>query len=65
MPWPNSTPTDLRRQLDVVLLQRSVGARDVWDEVRNWLIRNGVEAPAHLSEDVSPSRRKGDRPTTL
>ena len=60
MPWPNTIPADLRRHLDAVLSQRSVGAPDIWGEVRDWLIKHGVEAPERLPEDVRPGRDGGD-----
>jgi hypothetical protein len=50
MTWPNNIPPDLRRLLESVLSYRSVGAAEVWGEVRNWLIKHGVEAPERLQE---------------
>jgi hypothetical protein len=51
MSWPNTIPADLRRRLDAVLSLRSVGAPEVWGEVRDWLIKHGIEAPAQLPEE--------------
>lgn len=55
MPWPNTIPADLRCMIDSALSHRSVGAAEVWGEVRDWLIKHGVEAPDRLPEDPSPS----------
>jgi hypothetical protein len=51
MPWPNTIPADLRRRLESVLSQRSPGAPELWGEVRDWLIKHGVEAPDRLPEE--------------
>lgn len=51
MTWPNNIPVDLRRRLDAVLSLRSCGAPEVWGEVRDWLIKHGIEAPERLPED--------------
>lgn len=55
MPWPNTIPADLRPRLDAALSRRSVGAAELWGEVRDWLIKHGVEAPERLPEDPAPS----------
>lgn len=52
MPWPNSIPADLRRTLDGTLSQRGVGSAQVWGDVRDWLIKHGVEAPKILPEET-------------
>lgn len=55
--WPSMMPPDLRRRVEAVLGMRSPCAADVWTELREWLIRHGVEAPAEL-----PADRPGDGP---
>ena len=55
MPWPNTIPADLRRLLDSTLSHRSVGAAEIWGDVRAWLIKHGVDAPERLPEDPPPS----------
>ena len=55
MTWPNTIPPDLRRRLDSVLSQRNHGAPELWGEVRDWLIKHGVDAPERLPEDMPPS----------
>lgn len=52
MPWPNSIPADLRRVLDGTLSQRGVGAAQVWGDIRDWLIKHRVEAPAEIPEET-------------
>ena len=54
MTWPNKIPPHLLRVRDAVLLQRDCAAPEVWGEVRDWLIKHGVEAPNRLPEDVPP-----------
>jgi hypothetical protein len=48
MSWPNSIPPDLRRRIESVLSMRSHGAPEVWGELRDWLIKHGVQAPTQL-----------------
>ena len=50
MSWPQNCPPDLRRMLEGVLSQRSHGPAEVWGELRDWLVRHQVEAPADLGE---------------
>jgi hypothetical protein len=45
LPWPTMMPEDLRRAVNRTLGARNVEAADVWTEVREWLIKHGVEAP--------------------
>ena len=52
MPWPSNIPADLRHRLDAVLSLRSCGAAEVWGEVRDWLIKHGVEGPDRLLDRV-------------
>ena len=51
MTWPHTIPADLRRRLDAVLSLRSVAAPEVWGEIRDWLVKHGVEAPGALPEE--------------
>ena len=45
MPWPTMIPHDLRSALDRIVQSRNPCSADVWTELREWLIRHGVEAP--------------------
>lgn len=38
-------PPDLRPRLEAVLKFRSVGAAEVWAEVRDWLVEHEVSVP--------------------
>lgn len=44
--WLQRVPPDLSRHIDTILSYR--GPQDVWVEVRDWLIKHGVEAPPSL-----------------
>lgn len=57
MPWPHTIPADLRRMIENALGRRSVGSPEIWGEVRDWLIKHGVEAPDH----PLPEEPKDDR----
>lgn len=48
MPWSYTIPAGLRRRLDAVLSQRNVGSAEIWGEIRDWLVENGVEMPEHV-----------------
>jgi hypothetical protein len=61
MTWPYSVPTDLRRRLDGVLSQRSRGAAEVWGEVRDWLVEQGVEMPEAIQVEPSPETAQRDQ----
>jgi hypothetical protein len=52
MTWPYTIPAGLRRRLEAVLSQRSHGAPEIWGEVRDWLVEQGVARP----EGVQPER---------
>lgn len=56
MTWPNSIPPDLRQMLASVLSTRSHGPAELWGEIRDWLIKHGVEAPEKLPEDEKIER---------
>lgn len=45
MPWPTMIPDDLRPAIDRIVQGRNRGVADVWTEVRDWLIKHGVEPP--------------------
>lgn len=45
MPWPTMMPDDLRRCVDDIIHRRNAEAADVWTELRDWLMKHGVEAP--------------------
>ena len=47
MPWPNSIPEDLRLRLLGTLAVRSVGPAEVWGDLRDWLVKHGVQPPDH------------------
>jgi hypothetical protein len=51
MPWPQTVPPDLRARLEDVLGQRSHGAAEIWGEIRDWLVKHGVEPPDGLPLD--------------
>jgi hypothetical protein len=51
MPWPQTVPPDLRPRLEDVLGQRSHGPAEIWGEIRDWLVKHGVEAPGGLPFD--------------
>lgn len=53
MSWPNRIPSDLRRRIDAVLSMRNSDANEIWTELREWLIQNGLESPDF---PVDPSR---------
>lgn len=61
MAWPNTIPEDLRRILTGTLATRSVGAAEVWGDLRDWLIRHGVEPPAHPLPEYRPPERGADQ----
>ena len=42
--------------LDRVLDARSYGSADLWGEIRDWLIKHGVEALEKLPEDQKIDR---------
>ncbi len=54
MLWPTMMPADLRSAINHVLGARNVEAADVWTEVRDWLIKHGVEAPELPATEPSP-----------
>lgn len=54
MPWPHTIPAGLRHRLDAVLSQRSFGPAEIWGEVRDWLVENGVEMPDHIKPEPPP-----------
>ncbi len=47
-------PAGLRHRLDAVLSQRSFGPAEVWGEIRDWLVENGVEMPDHIKPEPPP-----------
>lgn len=53
-------PPDLRRILDGALSIRNVEAADIWTNVREWLIKHGVEAPDELPEDETRDRQRDE-----
>lgn len=59
--WPNTIPEDLRRILSGTLATRSVGPAEVWGDLRDWLIRHGVEPPAHPLPEYRPPERGADQ----
>lgn len=50
MAWSYNVPPDLRRMLENVIYRRNVGPAEVWGEVRDWLEKEGIEAPARWSD---------------
>jgi hypothetical protein len=54
MSWPNTIPPDLRRAISAALSLRNCAPPDIWGEVRDWLVKHGVETPAALPEDQPP-----------
>lgn len=54
MSWSYNIPAGLRRRLDAVLSQRNVGAAEIWGEIRDWLVEQGVEKPEHIQGEVPP-----------
>jgi len=51
MSWPYSIPAGLRRRIENVLGQRSYGAAEIWGEIRDWLVENGVEKPEGITAE--------------
>jgi hypothetical protein len=55
--WPNTIPEDLRQRLTGTLAARSVGPAEVWGDLRDWLIRHGIQPPDQpLPEIERPAR---------
>lgn len=44
--WPTMIPPRLRRQLEATLSARNVEAADIWTDLREWLIEQGVQPPS-------------------
>lgn len=65
--WPTGVPSDLALQLQDKLARTAVSSDDLWQELRDWLVRNGVYPTFSL--DVSgqtepPRHRKRRRSAT-
>lgn len=54
--WPHSIPEDLRHRLASAMTARSYGPPELWGEIREWLIKHGVEPPENLPEYQPPVR---------
>ncbi|MCU0826672.1 MAG: DUF3486 family protein [Tabrizicola sp.] len=52
MVWPKTVPEDLRRRLEGVLGYRQFGPAEIWDELREWLEKQGIEPP--LNAPLNP-----------
>lgn len=65
--WTYTVPPDLHPRLESVLTYRSVGAADVWAEVRDWLALHSVPVPEGLrlepEADTLPQRFLTTPPT--
>lgn len=47
--WPQQIPPDLARALaDLDLRRDPPGDQDRWGEIRDWLVKHGVEGPDGL-----------------
>lgn len=55
--WPNTIPEDLRKRMASTLTARSVGPAELWGDVREWLIKHGVEPPEHPLPEYQPPVR--------
>lgn len=52
--WTYNVPPDLHPRLEAVLTHRSLGAAEVWGEVRDWLAEHNVPVPDGLRLDPEP-----------
>ncbi|MEM1152211.1 MAG: hypothetical protein AAGI03_16990 [Pseudomonadota bacterium] len=57
MPWPRDCPSDLHTALSEVLSLRNQNAQEVWGNVREWLVKHGVEAPDDLPKQPAPETK--------
>lgn len=58
--WPNRIPADLAHALAELDRRRDPpGDQDRWGEIRDWLIKHGVEAPEELPMDPELPRAIG------
>lgn len=52
--WTYIVPPDIRPRLKAVLTYRSIGARDVWLEVRDWLVEHDMPVPDSVTLTARP-----------